>query len=123
MRLNSEKRFFASRSILHDEDFSEYVKNLFKVQESDNHLATNILSIMNMTEIKFKNIDSLRTKAWNNFPSPVRLMMPWMTVYDNTDVITSVLDGNVFLAARTLSTNKINIFSVIDGKCIFLFTS
>ena len=76
-----------------------------------------------MTEIKFKNIDSLRTKAWNNFPSPVRLMMPWMTVYDNTDVITSVLDGNVFLAARTLSTNKINIFSVIDGKCIFLFTS
>ena len=63
MRLNSEKRFFAS---LHDEDFSEYV-NLFKVQESDNHLATNILSIMNMTEIKFKNIDSLRTKAWDNF--------------------------------------------------------
>ena len=64
MRLNSEKRYFAS---LHDEDFSEYVKNLFKVQESDNHLTTNILSIMNMTEIKFKNIDSLRTKAWDNF--------------------------------------------------------
>ena len=63
--LNSEKRFLAFQRILHDEGFSEYAKSLFKVQESDNHMAKYILSIMNMTEILFMNIDSLRTKDWD----------------------------------------------------------
>ena len=49
--LNREKHFLASQSILYDEDFSQYVKNLFKVQESDNHMAKNTLSNMNMIEI------------------------------------------------------------------------
>ena len=49
--LNGEKRFLASQSVLYDEDFSEYVKNLFKVQENDNHMEKNILSNMNMVEI------------------------------------------------------------------------
>ena len=44
-------------------------------------------------------------------------------VYDNTNAVTSVLDGNVFLVTRALSTNKINVFSIIDGKKIFLYTS
>ena len=55
------------QSILYVEDFSNYVKNLFKVQESDNHMAKNVFSIVNMTEILFINIDSLRTKEWDNF--------------------------------------------------------
>ena len=48
--LNSEKRFLVFQRILYDEGFSEYVKSLFKVQESDNHMAKYILSIMNMIE-------------------------------------------------------------------------
>ena len=60
--LNSERRFLAFQSILYDEDFSEYFKNLFKVYESDNHMAKYILSFMNMIEILFMNIGSLRTK-------------------------------------------------------------
>ena len=47
--LNSEKYFLASQSILHDEIFSEYDKKLFKMQESINHMAKYILSIINMT--------------------------------------------------------------------------
>ena len=82
--LNSEKRYLVFQSIMYDEDFSEYVKNLFKVQESNNHLAKNILSIMNVIEIQFMNIDSLLTKEWDNFLSSINLMMPWMMVYDNT---------------------------------------
>ena len=46
--LNSETRFLAFQSILEDKSFSEYLKNLFKVQESDYYMAQNILSIMNM---------------------------------------------------------------------------
>ena len=83
--LNSEKYFLAFQSILYDEDFSEYVKNLFKVQESDNHMVKYILSIMNLIEILFMNIDSLRTKYWDNFLSSVKLIVPWMTIYDNTN--------------------------------------
>ena len=83
--LNNEKRFLAFQSIQYDEGFSEYVKNLFKAQESDNHMTKNIVSIMNMIEILFRNIDSLRTKEWNNFLPPIRLMMPKMMIYDNTN--------------------------------------
>ena len=113
--LNSKKRCLASQSILHNEGFSEYVKNLFMVQESDNHTARSILNIINMIESLFMNIDSLRPKERDNFLSPIRLMMLWMIVYDNTNysrqpIVTSVLDWTVFLVARALSTIK-KIFS------------
>ena len=84
-RLNSEKYFLAFQSILYDEDFSEYVKNLLRVQEGDNHMAKYVLSIMNMIEILFMNINTLRTKYLENILSSIRLMVPWMTVYDNTN--------------------------------------
>ena len=70
--LNREKRFLTFQTILYDEDFSEYIKNLFKVQESDNHMAKT-LSIMNMIEILFMNINVLRTKEWDNFFSPNKI--------------------------------------------------
>ena len=44
-----------------------------------------MLSIMNMIEILFMNIDSLQTKYWEKFLSSIRLMVPWMTVYDNAN--------------------------------------
>ena len=81
--LNMEKRFLAFQSILYDEDFSEYVKKLFKVQKCNNHIGKYILSAMNMIEILFMNNDSLRTK--DSFLSSTRLMMPWMILYENTN--------------------------------------
>ena len=48
-------------------------------------MANYILSIMYMIEILFMNIDSLRTKDWNGFLSSIRLMMPWMVIYDQTN--------------------------------------
>ena len=55
------------------------------MKESDYYMAKNILSIMNMIEILFMNIDSLRTKYWDNFLSQTKFMIPWMMVYDNTN--------------------------------------
>ena len=93
-------------------------------------MAKHILSIMNMIEILFMNIDSLRTKDWDNFLASLGLMVSWMIVYDNKNysrwlqpMVTSVLDGNAFFVAIALSTNKRNFFSILDWKCIFLFTS
>ena len=60
--LNSKKCFFAFKIVLYDEDFSENVKNLFEVKESDNQMTKNILSIKNMIEILFMNINGLYTK-------------------------------------------------------------
>ena len=46
-------------------------------------MAKYILSIMNMIEILFMDIESLQTKDWDNFLSSLRLVMPWMVIYDN----------------------------------------
>ena len=62
--LKSEKRFLAFQISLYDENYSEYVTNLFKMQESDNHMAKN--SIINMIKILFMNIDGLLIKEWDN---------------------------------------------------------
>ena len=55
------------------------------MQESDNHLAKYILSIINLIEILFMNIDSPRTKDWDNFLSTLKLMVAWIIVYYNTN--------------------------------------
>ena len=55
------------------------------MQESDNHMAKYILSIMKIIEILFMNLDSLRTKDWGNFLTSIRLMISWMIVHDNTN--------------------------------------
>ena len=38
-----------------------------------------------MVEILFMNVDSLRIKNWKRFLSSIRLMMPWVMVYDQTN--------------------------------------
>ena len=88
-------------------------------------MAKHILSIMNMIEILFMNIDSLRTKDWDNFLASLGLMMSWMIVYDTQITADGYqcFDGNVFLVARALLINERNFFSLLDWKCIFLFTS
>ena len=54
------------------------------MERSENHMS-NLLSVMHMIEVLFMNIDSLKTKNWDNFLASLRLMMPYMSVYDNTN--------------------------------------
>ena len=83
--MEADDRYFAFQTILEDGEFSEYVKKLFDLQGPDNHMANYIMSILGMIEILFMNIDSLRTKNWKRFLSSIRLMIPWMMVYDQTN--------------------------------------
>ena len=83
--MEADDRYFAFQTILEDGEFSEYVKKLFDLQGPDNHMANYIMSILGMIEILFMNIDSLRTKNWKQFLSSIRLMMPWVMVYDQTN--------------------------------------
>ena len=81
-----DDRHVAFDTIIQSPEFIEYIQLLRESLNSpDNHLAKYVLSIMDMIEILFMNIDSLRRKDWAQFKCSLRLMMPWMMIYDNTN--------------------------------------
>ena len=41
------------------------------------------LSLLKMTEIRMLNIYAVKTQNWEEFKTSLRLMMPWLQVYDN----------------------------------------
>ena len=43
------------------------------------------LSYMEMVEILTMNIYSLKTRNWNMYKDSLRLMIPWMQIYDNNN--------------------------------------
>ena len=46
-------------------------------------MANYWLSFMEMVEILMMNIHSLKTQNWEMFKDSIKLMIPWMQVYDN----------------------------------------
>lgn len=49
----------------------------------DAPLAEYWISFMEMVEILTQNIHAIRTSNWGEFKSSLKLMLPWMQVYDN----------------------------------------
>ena len=82
------------------------------------------LSIMNMIEMLFMNIDILRIKEWNNFMFTIRLASPRMMVYDNTNY--SWWLQVFWMEMSSLSQEHCQLIQEISShswKCIFLFIS
>ena len=80
----SNERNQSFEGLLSSEKLSSYVRSLFEmVEESASSMAMFWVSIMNMIEILLMNIHSLRTKDWPAFKASLRLMLPWLTIYDN----------------------------------------
>ena len=76
----------AMETLVQSDEFQSYLQQLRQnVDMPDNHMAKFILQVMDMIEILFLNIDSLRSKNWNQFTDSLRLMIPWMLLYDNTN--------------------------------------
>ena len=46
-------------------------------------LAEYWISFMEMVEILTQNIHAIRTSNWNEFKSSLKLMLPWIQIYDN----------------------------------------
>lgn len=42
------------------------------------------MSVLEMTEILMLNLHALRTQNWEEFKASLRLMLPWMQIYDNS---------------------------------------
>ena len=84
--LNQEERVMAFETLIEGEKFHIYIQELRKnVDLPDNHMAKYFLGVMDMIEILFLHIDSLRTKNWKQFTDSLRLMIPWMLSYDNSN--------------------------------------
>ena len=58
------------------------VDTLFK-EYVDSPQAEYWMSFMEMVEVLTQNIHATRTRNWTEFKSSLRLMLPWMQVYDN----------------------------------------
>lgn len=69
---------------LMDAEFKSFVERAFEsVGKSDSPMARFWLSFMEMVEILIMNIYALRTQDWDSFKASLRMMMPWLRIYDN----------------------------------------
>ncbi len=67
-----------------DAEFSSFVQQAFDtVKDSDSPMARFWMSFIEMIEILIMNIHALRTQDWESFKASLRMMMPWLRIYDN----------------------------------------
>ena len=84
--IDREDRHLALETLIQADEFQSYLQSLRKeVDQPGNHMAKFILDVMDMIDILFLNINSLRTKTWKSFKDSLRMMMPWIIAYDNTN--------------------------------------
>ena len=67
-----------------DSDFSAYVNAiLVNVDRLNTAMAKYWKTFMDIIQILFVNIHALRTRSWDMFKVSLRLMLPWLHIYDN----------------------------------------
>ncbi len=54
-----------------------------RIKNSGSPMARYWISFLEMTEILMMNLRALRTQNWDEFKASLRLMLPWMQIYDN----------------------------------------
>ena len=76
----------AVADLQHNEDFKKFVRNSYEIIEGqDSPMANFWFTFMEMVEILMMNIHSLRTQNWESFKCSIRLMLPWLVIYDNNN--------------------------------------
>jgi hypothetical protein len=84
--VEAEDRLLSMEMLLENPKFYSYIDELFaRVEGPDNHMAKFALSLMQMIEVLFLNIDSIRTHNWQGYLASLRLMMPWLLIYDGVN--------------------------------------
>ena len=65
-------------------EFSFFVIQAFeKAENSDSPMAKYWLTFLDMSEILMLNIHAVKMQNWEEFKTSLRLMLPWLQVYDN----------------------------------------
>ena len=70
--------------LLIDAEFESFVHRAFEsIQKADTSMAKFWLSFIDMVETLIMNIYALRTQNWEAFKASLRMMLPWLRIYDN----------------------------------------
>ena len=73
-----------SHDLLVDEEFLSFVQSAFEsIEKADSPMAKFWLSFLEMVEVLIMNIHALRTQDWDAFKASLRMMLPWLKIYDN----------------------------------------
>ena len=64
-----------------NEEFNVFIKDVYSVVENS-PMGDYWLSFMYMVEVLSMNIHSLKTQNWHLFKDSLRLMIPWLQIYD-----------------------------------------
>lgn len=65
-------------------DIVSFVEQVFhSVESSNSSMAMYWLSFIYMVEVLMLNIHAVKTRNWDEFKASLRMMMPWLHVYDN----------------------------------------
>ena len=79
---NAEELIEAYTRLESNTELQDLVKTLFTNFEAA-PLAEFWISFLEMVEILTQNIHAIRTGNWSEFKSSLKLMLPWMQIYDN----------------------------------------
>ena len=79
-----EQRKIISDELESSPEFSFFVIQAFqKAENSDSPMAKYWLTFLDMSEILMLNIHAVKTQNWEEFKTSLRLMLPWLQVYDS----------------------------------------
>ena len=71
-------------SLKENVEFKNFMCDAYKIIEGYNSPMTSYwLSFMEMVEILVMNIHAIKIQDWDMFLASIRLMVPWIQVYDN----------------------------------------
>ena len=74
----------AYRSLQANPEISRFVEAAFSmVEQTESSMTTYWLSFTEMVEALLLNIHALRTQDWDAFKCSLRMMLPWLQIYDN----------------------------------------
>ena len=79
-----EERQGLVEEILDNPELQEFIHAVFEeIDSADSAMAKYWITYLEMVEILFMNYHALRTRDWDSYLQSIRLMQPWMAVYDN----------------------------------------
>ena len=79
-----EDRKLALDSILNDQEFDSFVKNITtEILLHSSEMSQYWLSFLEMVKILLMNYHALCTQNWKDYLHSLKLMLPWMAIYDS----------------------------------------
>jgi hypothetical protein len=79
-----DERSETMQEILESKEFKEFVEYAFtELKSSDTDMGLFWMSYLEMVEILLMNYHAMRTQNWDDYLTSLRMMQPWMAIYDN----------------------------------------